>query len=144
MLIIWSDGNLNSLRPSDTYICISKLNISDSDYGLSPGQHQAIIWTNGGKVIIWPLGTNFSELLIEIDTFYSIKFMWKHPLWNGAHFALAMSIFATFQNDPWKFTNVKALTVIFHVRSCFGDYEKTRNLYWLTCLDLPICQIWWL
>ena len=22
----------------------------------------------------------------------------------------------------------------------FDDYEKTRNLYWLTCLDLPICQ----
>ena len=26
----------------------------------------------------------------------------------------------------------------------FGDYEQTWNLYWLTCLDLPICQIWWL
>ena len=26
----------------------------------------------------------------------------------------------------------------------FGDYEKTRNLYWWTCLDLTIHQIWWL
>ena len=25
-------------------------------------------------------------------------------------------------------------------QSFFGDFEKTRNLYWLTCLDLPICQ----
>ena len=28
-----------------------------------------------------------------------------------------MNILATFQNDPWKFTDVRALTVIFHVRS---------------------------
>ena len=28
-----------------------------------------------------------------------------------------MNVLATFQNDPWKFTDVRALTVIFHVRS---------------------------
>ena len=30
----------------------------------------------------------------------------------------AMTVLATFQNDPWKFTDVRALTVIFRVRSC--------------------------
>ena len=30
---------------------------------------QAIIWTNGRMLLIGPLGTNFSEILIEIDTF---------------------------------------------------------------------------
>ena len=29
----------------------------------------------------------------------------------------AMNILATFQNDVWKFMDVRALTVIFHVRS---------------------------
>ena len=34
---------VNSLRLSDTYLCIGKLTIIGSDNGLLPGQHQAII-----------------------------------------------------------------------------------------------------
>ena len=34
--------------------------------GFSPGQHQAIIWTNAGILLIWPIGTNFGEISIEI------------------------------------------------------------------------------
>ena len=40
-----------------------------SDNGLSPGRHQAIIWTNAGILLIWTLETKFREILIEIDTF---------------------------------------------------------------------------
>ena len=56
-----------------THICVSKL-IIVSDNGLSPGRRQAIIWTNAGIMLIGPLGTNFSEILIEIYTF-SLKKM---------------------------------------------------------------------
>ena len=52
-----------------THICVSKLAIIDSDNGLSPGQHQAIILTSAGILLIGPLGTNFSEILIAISTF---------------------------------------------------------------------------
>ena len=52
-----------------THICANKLNTIGSDNGLSPGRHQAIIWTNAGILLIWPLGTNFNEMLIEIHTF---------------------------------------------------------------------------
>ena len=58
--------NLNSLRPSDAYICVSKLTSVGSDNGLSPGRRQAIISTNAGILLIGPLETNFSEILIEI------------------------------------------------------------------------------
>ena len=51
------------------HICISKLIIIGSDNGLSPGRPQAIIGTNAGILSIGPIGTNFSEILIEIDTF---------------------------------------------------------------------------
>ena len=52
-----------------------------------------------------------------------------------------INVLAKFENDPWKIMDVRVLTVIFHVRSMrkkiaeifFGDYEKTRNLYWLPC-----------
>ena len=52
-----------------THICVSKLTIIGSDNGLSPGRRQAIIWTNAGILLIGPLGTKFSEILIEIFTF---------------------------------------------------------------------------
>ena len=52
-----------------THICVSKLIIIGSDNGLSPDRRQAIIWTNSGILLIGPVGTNFSEILIEILTF---------------------------------------------------------------------------
>ena len=52
-----------------THKCISNLTIIGSDNGLSPGRRQAIIWTNAGKLLIWNLGTNFSEILSEIHIF---------------------------------------------------------------------------
>ena len=56
-----------------THICVSKLTILGPDNGLSPGRRQAIIWTNGGILLIGPLGTNFSEFLIVIQTFSFTK-----------------------------------------------------------------------
>ena len=52
-----------------THICVSKLAIIGSDNGLSPDRRQAIIWTNAGLLLIGPLGTNFIEILIGIQTF---------------------------------------------------------------------------
>ena len=43
--------------------------IIGSDNGLSPVRRQAIIWTNVGILLIGPLGTNFCEILIGIQTF---------------------------------------------------------------------------
>ena len=55
-----------------TDICISKLAIIGSHNGLSPDRRQAIIWTNAGILLLGPLETNFSEILIEI-----LKFSFK-------------------------------------------------------------------
>ena len=52
-----------------THICVSDLNSIGSDNGLSPGRHQAIIWTNAGILLIWPLERNFSENSIESNIF---------------------------------------------------------------------------
>ena len=56
-----------------THICVSKLTIIGSDDGLSPGRSKAIIWTNDGMLLIGPPGTHFSEILIEINTFFFIQ-----------------------------------------------------------------------
>ena len=52
-----------------THLCVGKQTIIGSDNGLSPEWRQAIILTNAGILLIGPLGTNFSEILIEIQTF---------------------------------------------------------------------------
>ena len=49
-----------------THICVSNLTSIGSDNGFSPGRRQAIIRTNAGILLIRPLGTNFSEFLVEI------------------------------------------------------------------------------
>ena len=58
-----------SHRGRAMHIWIGKLTIIGSDNGLSPGRRQAIIWTNAGILLIRPLGTNFSEILIGNQTF---------------------------------------------------------------------------
>ena len=42
--------------------------ITGWDHGLSPVRRQAIIWANTGILSIRPLGTNFNEISIEIQT----------------------------------------------------------------------------
>ena len=60
-----------------THVCVDKPTIIGSDNGLSPGRRQAIIWTNAAILLIGPLGTNFSEILIRIQTFSFRKMHWK-------------------------------------------------------------------
>ena len=72
-----------------THICINNVTIIGSDNGLSPGRCQAIIWTNAGILLIGPLGTYFSEILVKIQTFSLRKMHLKmssgkwRPFWRG-------------------------------------------------------------
>ena len=67
----WTTSFMNPLTHWDrvTHICVGKLTTIGSDNGLSPGRCQTIFWTNAGIFLIVPLGTNFSEILIGIQTF---------------------------------------------------------------------------
>ena len=53
--LVMGNGRLNLVHWGQvTHIGISKLIIIGSDNGLSPGQHQAIILTNAGILLIGP------------------------------------------------------------------------------------------
>ena len=52
-----------------THICVGNVTIIASDNGLAPGRRQAISWTNAAILLIRPLGTNFSDILLKIHTF---------------------------------------------------------------------------
>ena len=75
-----------------THICVSKLTIIGSDNGLSPGRRQAIIWTNTGILLIGPLGTNFSEILIEILIFSFKKMRLKVSSAKRRPFCLGLNV----------------------------------------------------
>ena len=75
-----------------THICVNKLTVIGSDNGLSPDRRQAIIWTNAGILLIGPLGTNFSEILIGIHTFSFKKMHLKMSSGKCRPFCLGLNV----------------------------------------------------
>ena len=75
-----------------THICVSKPTIIASGNGLSPGRHQAIIWNNAGILSIGFLGTNVSEILIEILTFSFKKMRLKVSSAKWRPFCLGLNV----------------------------------------------------
>ena len=75
-----------------THICLSELTSIGSDDGLSPGRRQAIIRTNAGILLIRPLGTKFSEILIEILLFSFKKMRLKMSFAKRRPFCLGLNV----------------------------------------------------
>ena len=75
-----------------TYVGVSKLTIIGSDNGLSPGQHQAIILTKAGILLIGPLGTIFSKISIKTHIFSFKKIHLKMSSGNWDPFCLSLNV----------------------------------------------------
>ena len=84
-----------------THICVSNLTIIGSDNGLSPGRRQAITWSNVAILLIGPLGTNFSEILIEIHTFSLKKIHLKMSPGKWRPFCLGLNVFIFENRKTW-------------------------------------------
>ena len=84
-----------------THICVGKLTIIGSDNSLSPERRQAIIWTNAGILLIEPLGTNFSEILIGIQIFSSKKMRLKMSSAKWRPFCLGLNVLTGSSNGSW-------------------------------------------
>ena len=74
------------------HIWISKLTVIGSDNGFYPHQHQAIIWTIAGILLICPLGTKFSEISIKVLTFSFKKMLLKMLSVKWQPFCLSPSV----------------------------------------------------
>ena len=77
-----------------TCACKLRLIAIGSENGLSPGSRQAIIWTNAGILLIGPLRTNFSEILIKFPAF-SFKKMHLKISFGKWPFCLGLNVFFT-------------------------------------------------
>ena len=93
-----------------THICVGKLTNIDSDNGLSPERRQAIIWIKAGILLIGPLGINFSEILIEINTVLFNKMHLKMVSAKWRLFRLSLNVLRRLQKTllsyhaekPWE------------------------------------------
>ena len=113
-----------------THVCVGNLIIIGSDNGLSPGRHQAITWTNVGILLIGPLGTIFSEMLIEIHTFSFKKIHLK--MWSGKWrpFCLGLNVLSGQCNIIlWNYINIH------HIQS------QSLNSQWQT-ISHPQNKLW--
>ena len=75
-----------------THIGVGNLTIIGSDNGLSPDWRQAINWTNAGILLIEHLGTNFSEILIQLPAFSSKKISLKVSTAKWRIFCLGINV----------------------------------------------------
>ena len=103
-----------------THLCVSKLTIIGSDNGLSPERRQAIIWTNAGILLIGPSGTNFSEILIEIQTFSLKKIRLKMSSAKWCSLRLGLNVLI----------NPLSMSCVFLIQLS-GSVFTARLIYWL-------------
>ena len=105
-----------SLRAGDAYMR-PKTSHHGPSKGLSPGRHQAIIWTNAGILSTGPLGTKVNEILIEIYTF-SFKKMHSNMLSAKRRpFCLALSTLTKWRHDIQVFSILLAFAMGIHMDS---------------------------
>ena len=83
------------------HICVGKLTIIGWDNSLSPGRRQAIISTNAGILLIGPLGTNFSEILSEIQSFSFKKMHLKMSSVKWRPFCFGLNVFTHWGGRSW-------------------------------------------
>ena len=100
-----------------THVYVSNLTIIGSDNGLSPGRRQAIAWTNVGILLIGPLATNFSKMLIEIHTFSFKKIHLKMSFGKWRSFCLGFSVL-----------KVTSSTISKSLSACPSHYTETYDI----------------
>ena len=105
-----------------THICVVKLTTISSDNGLSPGRRQAIIWTNAGILLIGPLGTNFTEFLIGIQTFSFKKMHLKMSSAKCRPFSLGLNVLTHL--------SLSQMAIILLTSLSNGFYSMNSFVFW--------------
>ena len=124
-----------------THICVSKKTIIGSDNGLSPGRRQAIIWTNAGILLIGNLGTNFSEILIEIRIFSFKKMGLNVSSAKWRPFCLGLNVL-TFLARPQQGTINVFTRRYFILTQSLSLGLLFFYVIWIYSFTLKPCRVW--
>ena len=127
------------------HIWVSDLTTIASDNGLSPGRHRATIWTNAGILLIGSLGTNFSEISIEIQAFSLKKIHLKvlFTKWRSICLGLNVLTALAVQKQLWPTKCWQTVCNISRHFSCWR-YEEWLQTLQIICHCLQATtQLWW-
>ena len=138
---LFNVNHFNSLRPSDAY-CVGNLTIIGSDNGFSHRRCQAIIWTNAGILLVGPLGTNLSEISIEIHIFSYKKMSLKMSSAKWPLFRLGQAIIWTNAGillvGPLG-TNLSEISIKIHIFSYKKMSLKMSSAKWPYFVSASMC-----
>ena len=124
-------------------MCVGNLTIIGPDNGLSPGRRQAIIWTNAGILLIGPLGTNFSEIVIEIHTFSLKKMRFKLSSWKWRPFCLGLNVLIS-EHIPFNTCVLIQYTYVY-IRNPYVPkraYKKNEHYCAVLNINIPYTTTW--
>ena len=111
-----------------THICVGNLISLGPDNGLSPGRRQAIIWTDAGILLIGPLGTNFSEILIDIHTFSFTKMHLKMSSAKWCPFCLGLNVLSPLSEAPATGNTLYDWYKSTYLKEQFSCYSAQKNV----------------
>ena len=134
-----------------THICVGKLTSIGSDNVLSPGRRQDIIWISAGILLIGPLGTNFSDILIG-DQIFSFKKMHLKMSSKWLSFCPGFNVLTSFTSIRFDWPNLDSDCIrwsLWYFYPCMQASIKTQHhhryahvflrggpFYWI-CLAVP-------
>ena len=127
-----------------THICVRKLTTFGLDNGLSPSRRQAIMWTNAGILLIRTLGTNFSEILIEIHTFSFTKMHLKMSSGKWRTFCLGLNVLMVSLCWQWLWNNWQLTNLSVHLYDNIPRGESYGASSCMAQIDLLSCYGEWL
>ena len=131
------------------HICVDNLTIIGSDNGLSPYRRQSITCTNYGILLIGPLGTNFSEILIKILalSFKKMHLKTSSAKWRSFYLGLGVlkkftysyhTLFvAIFDEVQWNWNDIFSKLVVWIIIGYTGYLCITltvMELYDISCI----------
>ena len=115
-----------------THISVVELTIIGTKNGLSPRRRQAIIWTNASILLIGPLGTKFSDILIEIlrVSFKKIRLKGSSAKWRPYCLGLNVLIKTAIACNSRKTNPHK------------WSHRLQRGVFWSFWSLIMVSQIW--
>ena len=130
-------GKLNQLNEAERIYASVNYTIICSDNGLSHSRHQAIIWTSVGILLFGSLGTNSSEIWIQICTFSFKKMHLKMSgnLWWRHQMETFSALLALFEGNlpvtgwfPSQSPVMRSVNVLFDLRlnKCLSKQSRRR------------------
>ena len=124
-----------------THICVSKLTIIGSDYGVSPDRRQAIIWTNARLLLIGPLGKNFSEILIKVLTFSFNKMRLKVSSAKRRPFCLGLNELTIWDYACDKTWAIRSMSICYHIMMLVKFRTSANHKHWIwSCDESGLCN----